>query len=145
MLEANFLARFNPQIGDEIIVDCGFYQHISLFAGRSNNINLITENQYGFGVHYRSLAQFLSRYPTNKILVHKNGLIPSQQARVIELANQLVGSPYNWLTFNCEHYARFLLTGKSESPQLNFWVGALSVGLLVNHLTKPEKKQKRKR
>lgn len=56
-----------------------------------------------------------------------------EQAQVQGRARQVLQNRTVNQTFgpNCEHISSFVRTGKTESPQLKFWVGAVVVAALI--------------
>jgi hypothetical protein len=72
---------------------------------------------------------FISEAPT---VIGKSGSTTfAEQAAVRERALRAVGTPYNLLTWNCEHLTRYVTTGKAESPQLAVGVGCVALLALL--------------
>jgi cell wall-associated NlpC family hydrolase len=58
--------------------------------------------------------------------------IPQDADKVVARAKQLIGTPYNMLTFNCEHFARKCFEGTAYSTQVQkFALGAAALGFLT--------------
>ena len=55
-----------------------------------------------------------------------------QQQAMVERAFRLIGAKYDLFTFNCQHAATYIQTGRGESPQLQ---GAFATGVVLLGLT----------
>jgi hypothetical protein len=103
--------------GDLIVRQKGpFSTHYMVWIGWQNGVQLVAENQNGIGVRYVSLAEALAG---NSILrFEKFGGTEVQRQVVITKINSLIGRQYDLVVFNCEHFARWIATGKIESKQV---------------------------
>lgn len=55
----------------------------------------------------------------------------AEQAAIQARALRVVGTPYNLLTWNCEHLTSYVTTGKPESPQLAVGLGCAALLALL--------------
>jgi len=72
---------------------------------------------------------FVAQAPT---VVGKPGAASiAEEALVQARAFQVVGTPYNLLTWNCEHLTSYVTKGKPESPQLAVGLGCVALFALL--------------
>jgi hypothetical protein len=105
------------KIGDLIVRQKGpFSTHFIVYVGIHNGIQMVAENQNGIGVRFISLTDALAG---NVIKRFENfGGTEEQRALVIPRIKELLGTSYNLVVFNCEHFARWISNGKIESKQV---------------------------
>ena len=121
------------RIGDLIVYTKGvFSTHFMVCVGFIGNVEMVAENQPGCGVRILPLKEALGN---NKILrtePFKGTEI--QRASVFAHAQQLVGTAYDLIKFNCEHFARMISNGNIESMQVKnaaAVMGLVGVGFLA--------------
>lgn len=122
----------NLDIGDRLVREKGgiFTKHHAIYVGEHNGIELVAENQIGFGVRCITLNQFLNE--DNLVRIEKNNFNLYQKNNVIHRVNQRMGKQYDLINYNCEHFVNEVLTGITESKQVKFVVaGVVLVGLLA--------------
>jgi hypothetical protein len=77
---------------------------------------MVAENQNSIGVRYATLEEALAG---NSVIRYEQfGGTDSQRSLVIPRINQMIGTSYDLMAFNCEHFARFIASGKMESIQV---------------------------
>jgi hypothetical protein len=105
------------RIGDLIIRKKGpFSTHYMVYIGWHNGIELVAENQIGVGVRYVSLQEALAGNSIKRF--EKFGGTEAQRQTVISRINAMLGKAYDLMVFNCEHFARWIANGKTESKQV---------------------------
>jgi hypothetical protein len=103
--------------GDLIVRQKGpFSTHYIVWIGWQNGVQVVAENHNGDGVRYTSLEEALAGKPIKRF--EKFGGTESQRCLVISQINKMVGRSYDLVVFNCEHFARWISTGKIESKQV---------------------------
>lgn len=103
--------------GDLIVREKGpFSTHYIVWIGWNNGIRVVAENHSIHGVRYTSLDEALAGKPIKRF--EKFGGTESQRYLVISEINKLIGRSYNLIVFNCEHFARWISTGRIESRQV---------------------------
>jgi hypothetical protein len=127
--------NFNLTIGDRLIRTKGGItsRHHALYAGMHNGVQLVAENQRGFGVRYITLNQFLSEGKLLAVTPFKGN--NNQRQHVITRINALRGKVYDVVKYNCEHFVNEVLNGKPTSKQIEnagiVGLGLAFIGLLV--------------
>ncbi|MBS1507031.1 MAG: lecithin retinol acyltransferase family protein [Bacteroidetes bacterium] len=113
--------------GDLIVRQKGpLSTHYIVYIGWRNGVQVVAENQIGQGVRYTSLTEALAG---NKILrFEKFGGSETQRQLVVAKVNELIGKAYDLVVFNCEHFARWIATGKPESKQVKTASGVAIAG-----------------
>ncbi len=105
------------KIGDLIVRQKGpFSTHFMVYIGMQNGVQMVAENQSGLGVRFTSLANALAGNVIKRF--EKFGGTESQRSWVIPKIQNLLGKNYDLVVFNCEHFARWVSTGKVESKQV---------------------------
>jgi hypothetical protein len=105
------------KIGDLIVRQKGpFSTHFMVYVGIHNGVQMVAENQSGIGVRFTSLANALAGNVIKRF--EKFGGTDSQRSLVIPKIKNLLGRSYDLVVFNCEHFARWIATGKIESKQV---------------------------
>ena len=103
--------------GDLIVRQKGpFSTHYIVWIGWQNGIQLVAENQRGLGVRYTSLQEALAGNSIKRF--EKFGGTEVQRQLVVPKIKILLGKSYDLMVFNCEHFARWIATGKIESKQV---------------------------
>lgn len=103
--------------GDLIVREKGpFSTHYIVWIGWRNGVELVAENHNCDGVRYTSLENALAGKPINRF--EKFGGTEAQRLQVISEINKLLGRSYDLIVFNCEHFARWISSGKFESNQV---------------------------
>ncbi len=119
----------NLHLGDRVIRDKGvFSKHHGIYVGIHNNVPLVAENQANKGVQYVSLSDFLNGLNLTRIEKFNGNEYARYQ--IIPRINALLGSQYNLVNFNCEHFAELIQNGKPESKQIKTAVGLGLIALL---------------
>jgi hypothetical protein len=126
---ANYIQDFNLSPGDEIIVpksDFNIIQHHALYLGfDENGTDWIIHNTAGVGVSLITADEFFGTRPHINEIRKFNG---SNKARklLVQRALSMIGKPYNFINYNCQHFASEVVTGKPISKQVErAFVGAL--------------------
>jgi hypothetical protein len=105
------------KIGDLIVRQKGpFSTHYMVYIGWQNGHQIVAENQSGKGVRYISLHEALAGNPILRF--EPFGGTEIQRLSVVSRINNLLGKQYDLVVFNCEHFARWISTGKVESKQV---------------------------
>lgn len=128
----------NLKIGDLIVRQKGpFSTHYIVWIGYQNGVPIVAENQIGHGVRYTTLREALNGKPILRF--EKFGGTETQRSLVIPKINKMLGKQYDLIVFNCEHFARWISTGKSESRQVNFvsWIAIIVGTYLITRRSKP--------
>lgn len=105
-------------IGDRLVRTKGgiFTKHHVLYMGVWQGQHLIAENQVGHGVRYLPLNQFLSEGILDRVEYYD--YCENSQTVIIDRVNKKVGTGYDLLTYNCEHFVNDVLKGVAESKQI---------------------------
>ncbi len=128
------------KIGDRIVRTKGgiLSKHHVLYAGFWNDQHLIAENQIGFGVRYITLIQFLSEGRIDR--VEYNDFSENSQTEIINRVNKKIGTEYDLVNYNCEHFINEILTGITESKQVKTAIAiAIGVSLCLYAFSKTKK------
>lgn len=105
------------KIGDLIIRQKGpASAHYMVYVGWHNGIELVAENQTGHGVRFVSLQTALDGNPIKRL--EPFGGKEHERELVIPKIRSLLGTNYNLINFNCEHFARLISNGTAESKQV---------------------------
>ena len=123
MDQISFANAYYLQTGDRLIRSKGgiFSKHHGIYVGIHNNVPMVAENQANIGVHYVSLSQFLNGEELVRIERFKGSEFARNQ--IITRINSLLGTQYDLIKFNCEHFAELIQNGKSQSSQVKTAVG----------------------
>jgi len=95
------------------------YHHV-IYAGYANGYEWVAENQKGIGVRYITLNQFLKE--GSLVHVQNNNLNYASQQIVLQRINERIGRRYILKTYNCESFVNDVLTGISNSPQVQKYI-----------------------
>lgn len=94
-----------------------FSRHYMVYVGFINGVESIAENQQGVGVRYLPLTTALKQ---GKIIAHEKFTGNDYERLLVKSKiDELIGTDYNLVNFNCEHFARKVTTGKAHSKQVN--------------------------
>lgn len=105
------------KLGDLIVRAKGpFSTHFMVYLGVKNGYHMVAENQNGYGVRIVDIATALAGNSIKRL--EPFGGTEVQRSLVIPKINQLIGRGYDLIAFNCEHFARWIATGKLESKQV---------------------------
>ena len=114
-----------------LIVDCGFYSHWAIPTNRlvGSKPSLISNSARVGNVAEESWEDVVQGRPFELIEMQS---VRSHQV-IVAVARSLIGKvPYNFLTNNCEHFVRSLVTGKYESKQvLKFAIASVVIALAI--------------
>lgn len=136
-MDQHYLVNYyGLKCGDRLVRGKGVLsKHHGIYVGYHNCVPMVAENQNGKGVQYVSLFEFLlwGAASLERIEPFKG----SEEARrnVIPRINKLVGTQYDLINFNCEHFAELIQNGKASSKQVNnaLWgLGIIAVlGIMI--------------
>lgn len=105
------------KIGDLIVRQKGpFSTHYLVYVGIHNGVKMVAENQVGSGVRYATLEEALAGNIIKRFEAF--GGKEHERCMVIPRIEQMLGTAYDLVAFNCEHFARFISNGKIESRQV---------------------------
>lgn len=131
----HFIQQYGLRTGDRIVTDKGpLSRHHSIFVQIPGRVPQVAENQAGKGVQYTTLEEFLARVGNSKIRIEKFNGTKADRENVIPRIDALIGTPYNLVNFNCEHFANLIQNGAAVSKQVGavvLGVVAIGIGLLV--------------
>jgi hypothetical protein len=114
----------NLKIGDKLVRTINpILTHPVIYVGFKFGHACVAENQYGYGVRYITLDQFLSE--GTLVRVEKSSFSPNQQMQILRRIEQKINTPYHLIHYNCEHFANEIIHGIVESKQ----VKAVLIGL----------------
>lgn len=124
--------------GDEIIVPKSSFnivKHHALYLGFDvYGTDWIIENNFNEGVRLLTAEQFFFINPkVNNI--HKFTGSNDLRKKTVQNALLKIGTPYNLINYNCEHFTNDVLTGKVESRQVGVALAGLFALLLIGVLT----------
>jgi len=89
----------------------------------------VIENHKEKGVQYSLFEDFANDQAVR--LVARIARDRAEQEAIIHRAEQMLGTPYHAVFFNCEHLANFAQTGSASSPQLQRYVAGAILGAMV--------------
>jgi len=121
---------YGLHLGDRIVREKGILsKHHGIYVGIHNGTPLVAENQSGRGVQYISLSKFLLGNSSNLTRIEKFNGTEEARRNIIPRINELVGTQYDSINFNCEHFVELIYTGRPSSKQVN--TALFGLGLLV--------------
>jgi hypothetical protein len=124
------MQHFNLKIGDKLSRrKDAFFKHYGIYVGFHNGQHLVAENNAPRGVRYVTYAQFLNGNVLESIERFKGNKY--QRNQVIPFINSKLGTNYDLLTYNCEHFANEVQTGKTQSQQVQTAVGIGIIATLI--------------
>ncbi|MFY0696700.1 MAG: lecithin retinol acyltransferase family protein [Balneola sp.] len=117
--------RKNLTPGTVISVPKGIITHVGVVTGRRHmGRPTVIANTPRYGkVIEQTIDDFCSGMNFKVVSEPKNFF---QGHKAVQRASQLIGKPYNALSYNCEHLITDAFSLKPESPQLQKWT-ALSL------------------
>jgi hypothetical protein len=129
--------KYGLQLGDRLVREKGILsKHHGIYVGIHDGTPLVAENQNGIGVQYISLCNFLLGNSANLTRIEKFKGTEEARRSIIPRINKLLGTQYDLINFNCEHFVELIYTGRPTSKQVNtafFGLGLLIfVGLLAS-------------
>lgn len=128
----SYFMKHNFKIGDILKRAKGpWSRHYMVYVGKINGIECIAENQAGVGVQYLPLSN------AQKIIASEKFTGTEYERLLVRSKiDELIGTNYDLVNFNCEHFARKVTTGKTHSKQVDtaclFFFGIGIAGLLVS-------------
>ncbi|MBL7683658.1 MAG: lecithin retinol acyltransferase family protein [Flavipsychrobacter sp.] len=132
MTTLDFIRNNHLKVGDKLVREKGILsKHHGIYVGIHNGQPLVAENQVGHGVHYITLSNFLKHDYRNITRIEKFPRSDYHRQQVVSHINSYVGTPYDVLTFNCEHFANLIQYGRAESKQAITALAATLIGLII--------------
>ncbi len=116
--------------------------HHGIYVGIHNGVPLVAECQVSTGVRYVRLAEFLKNNVGHLVEVKSFAGTALAQQQIIPRINALLGTQYDLIKFNCEHFAEYIQTGKAQSKQVNFVFGCLAVAAAAVALSEISKSRR---
>ncbi len=109
--------KVNLNVGDKISRPKanGLIKHVGVYLGNER----VFHNLPGRGEHVSSLAEFVAGQQMTVIPSPADLNVVQLNWRVQERLNN--PKPYHTTDYNCEHAASYVLTGQTDSPQLQGW------------------------
>jgi len=122
----------NLKPGDRLVLPksmFGVIQHHAIYIGCDDNGNrLYIENYLGKGVQVVIESHlFRDGYVITRVEPFTGNIYQRQEA--VRRAMQLIGTPYDLVNFNCEHYANTVQHNKKYSNQVSAGFALALVGL----------------
>lgn len=104
--------------GYHLAVRRGKITHHGIYIGNDRVIHYDGKEDYGKNIIIEtSFSEFKQGDPV-MVVTHPSGYTPYE---IVERAKSRLGEEcYGLITNNCEHFATWCVTGKSESSQVNF-------------------------
>jgi hypothetical protein len=107
--------------GDVIYVNCRLYKHYGIFNTPQSVIHFAprgaSKTKEDAVIQETTLEKFADGSPVSIIEFQPDASLPADE--IISRARSRLGEDgYNFFTNNCEHFARWCATGKSESKQV---------------------------
>lgn len=128
----NYIEFYNLKPGDKVEVpksNFNLVQHHVIILGQNfQGQDLIAENVAGLYVRIITAEEFFLANPKITRITRFNGSNFDRRV-AIERALKKVGSPYDLINFNCEHFANYVQKGKATSDQVGW--GFLILGIIV--------------
>ena len=110
----------HPRPGDHIRIARSFYTHHGIYMGDDGVIHFTGDlkNRRGAKIRRTSLSRFLGGQPKRDLEIVQYGKCHSRK-RVVKRAERRLGEDgYSVFGNNCEHFARWCVTGRHESRQV---------------------------
>lgn len=114
------------QAGDKVEVNCGLYKHVAIYRGHQWDGRDFIHNAKNGCVSLATVDEFAAGKQIFLCEAAPDDYF--QRQAIIERAMSLLGTKYDLINFNCEHFANYAQKGRSESPQLA--AGAAVLALL---------------
>lgn len=107
----------NLKIGDRLVRSKGLFStHHGIFVGFHNGNYMVAENNTPHGVRYVTYDQFLNGQQLIRVEPFNGS--EYRRSQIIPFINSKVGTSYNLINYNCEHFASDVQTGKPVSYQV---------------------------
>ena len=140
-----YTKKFGLAPGDRIvrpIFATGISKHHAVFLGADHaGTEWVAENYFKEGVRLVNAVDFFSKMKSFNI-VKFNGNY-QQRVEAVKRALLKLGTPYDLIDYNCEHFATYVQTGKAFSKQVEIVNDLLKVvtvcgfaALVVNLISK---------
>lgn len=115
------------QAGDMISTPgrLGVVTHYGIYLGESNGIRWVIHNSK---LERRVVIEPLYGFSEGRPIRVERRAIPGREESVIRAALAYLGTQYNLLQFNCEHFVTLAHEGNAKSPQLATTLFSLLVG-----------------
>lgn len=134
----NYVLANRLQPADVIVVEKNGWRvldHYVVFLGEQHGqlyfaVNLI--NQGVVVVSEHELTSYSERFAPIEVRHFAGNVFQRQQA--VQRAVAMRGKSYNLLSYNCEHYANYVQTGKASGTQVSNFTGLASIVLLLGIL-----------
>ncbi len=107
--------NYSLKIGDGLVRSKG------IFLGNHYGVDYVGENNNPSGVRIVTYNQFLDGGKLTRIKSFPGN--ETQRAKVIPFVKSKVGTSYDLINYNCEHFANEVQTGKRESLQVKHAIG----------------------
>jgi len=118
------------RVGDRLVREKGlFTKHHGIFVGWHNGNYLVAENNTPDGVRYVTYNEFMNGNELTRV-EYFNGT-EAQRNQIIPFINSILGTNYDLINYNCEHFANQIQKGTPESKQVANAVGFSVLGLLL--------------
>lgn len=122
-----FIRKNNLQTGDRLVVlKAPGINHHGIFVNDGMGRGLVAENRPQMGVQYSTSRDFLHRAIGARIDIQAFAGSEADRAKIIPRIDALLGTGYDLLRFNCEHFANEIQQGKATSYQIGGWMAALT-------------------
>lgn len=135
----NYSKIYNLKTGDKIVeplFETGLSKHYAIYLGiDANGIEWITENHKFNNVQIITAHQYFSTVKKIDRIEKFKGTFSDRQL-LINRAIKLSGKKYDFVFYNCEHFATEILTGESESKQITNLVAGLFALLIISLITR---------
>ena len=132
MNQFDIVNYYNLKLGDRLIREKGiFSKHHGIFVGIHNGLPFVAENNVNSGVQYVTLADFLLNRINNLSRIERFKGTEQARKNIIPRINNLLGTRYGLVNFNCEHFAELIQNGKPKSKQLTNALLGFAIGYVV--------------
>lgn len=135
MMIRNYVLAHRLQPADVIVVEKNGWRildHYVVYLGEQHGQLYFAVNLINRGVVVVSeyeLTSYAERFTPLKVRRFAGTVFQRQQA--VQRAVAMRGKAYNLLSYNCEHYANYVQTGKAISAQVSNFTGFASIALLL--------------
>lgn len=103
--------------GDLIVRQKGIWStHYIVYIGWQNGVHMVADNHITSGVRFTTLENALGGNPIMRF--EKFGGTEGQRHLVVPKIREMLGKSYDLVVFNCEHFARWIASGKLTSNQV---------------------------
>lgn len=108
----------------EPIFETGLSKHHAIYLGMDRfGVEWVSENFKFYGVRQVKASKFFSAGKNYRVQPFTGNAFERKSA--VNRALGKLGTPYDLLSFNCEHYASYVQSGKEESIQVTNALGIL--------------------